>query len=514
MSNDIYNYIKSQFNNNEVDQFNNEINEIFNNLINEKCYYAKTSPSTYSTNGISNQANSNNYSFLIPNLFRLCYVQDNLYIPNICNLFVHNNINYNFLPKILDENTIKAFLYFNFPVNIKNSGNINYLISKIIYIDKGLTELDLKKRNTTYSSYTLAISIYNELYKDSMLTNLINFSSFITNTPSVITQNLVVNDFNISWDFTNYCTCYSTDVLNNTYISGNFKYNAKVTSVDAFNIYNIGFIYEQALLYNNDQLDTELFLVENYIFPILKYANYVYQDILLQIQYFISGSFYCRKKYMNVENIPNLLSLYNKFYLNQIRSIEKELPSISINDVKSLKISIVDYLANFNLIYLTEFPNIYFIKNILLNGNTGDDAISVYSNIKDWTIPNINIIYYYYYVNVTYPSAVSLNNINTILPSGSIKYTNVVDFISTFNKEFSVYSKSNSCTLVNNYNQGLYPSGGTLKNPENIGYVYSFNNSNILQYLVYETIESYSPYDPSTEADGVGVALAYYKNML
>jgi hypothetical protein len=56
----------------------------------------------------------------------------------------------------------------------------------------------------------------------------------------------------------------------------------------------------------------------------------------------------------------------------------------------------------------------------------------------------------------------------------------------------------------------LFPEGGTISNPQNIGYVYAYFQNEQLLYKIYLTLDSYSPYNPP-DSNGQGTALIFYK---
>ena len=121
---DINNYINTNFNSIDINYANSEINALLNigNEYFETCNIVSTTTligSDITIFGIIGFDDFVNTTTLIPNLFRVCYTLDKLIIPNICNQFINKNEVKNYLPKILDEYTIKSLLYFNVPCNTK-----------------------------------------------------------------------------------------------------------------------------------------------------------------------------------------------------------------------------------------------------------------------------------------------------------------------------------------------------------------------------------------------------------
>ena len=123
---DINNYINTNFNRTDINNTNNEIDTLLNigrdNF--ETCNFfsdASLIGPEITIFGVIGFNDFINTTVLIPNLFRVCYSLDKLLIPNICNQFIDKSITKYYLPKILDENTIKSILYYNVPSNTKDS---------------------------------------------------------------------------------------------------------------------------------------------------------------------------------------------------------------------------------------------------------------------------------------------------------------------------------------------------------------------------------------------------------
>ena len=499
MSNqDIINFIEETLNVN-INDTTSEVNDLLSKLIDNKCSIYIEPSSNFSVNGIGGQsdiAQSTNYTFLIPNLFRLCYVQDTLKIPNICNLLLLYNRSFNFLPLLIDEKLIKSFLYFNFPVNISYHKNLNQYVNNI---KEKYNFLLTKKRLSTYGSYTEAIDIFIQLYStDSMIFQLLELNRYINVSNNANTQSQDLCNFKIIWDFTAGCNCPTTD-FENGYIFGNFNYDYYLSQPNALNLYKI-----------NSNLEKNTITQDlNDIFTILNYTKDIFEDILLEIQYFLSDGLYCRKDYMLESNLPELFQLYNKFYNNQLESISRQQPFVPVYDVVPSDNSILEYIKAFIYIYNKSYKNQYLTKSILLNGEDGNDAIVIFSNINfetTFVAPAGSINYYYYYLNNTMPSPIELFNSNSDDVS---TYTNVKDYAHVYNNILSSDTDT-TYNIVKEYPyDGLYPDGGTTLTVDNLGIIYSFlNSSNVIKYLVYETLETYVLPD----SGGKGVSLIYFQN--
>jgi hypothetical protein len=499
MSNkEIINYIENVLNL-DINDANNEVGNLLNLIENNTCSTFVPANNNFAVNGIGGEDNvtdSTNYTFLIPNLFRLCYVQDTLLIPNICNLFIFYNKTLNFIPILIDEKLIKSFLYFNFPVNISNNEKLNKYVNDV----KGKYDfLVNKKRLSTYGSFSTSVNIFSQLYSvDSMLFQLLSLYKYIGETNNANSSSLNLCGFNVIWDFTSGCNCTTID-LNDTYILGNFNYDFYLSQSNGLNIYKIN--NELQKNPNTQNFDT--------IFTVLRYAKDVFEDILLEIQYFMDNGLYCRKDYMLESNIPHLLELYTKFYNNQLESISKQQPNVRAYDVSGSRYNISLYIIVFINIYNKTNKNYYLTKSILLDGEDGNDAIVIFSNINFKTTTNApagTINYYYYYLNINIPSPVEMINSNSDQVS---TYTVVKDYTNVYNTSYSS-STETTYNIVKEYPyDGLYPNGGDSTDLNNLGIKYAFfSSSNVIKYLIYETLETYVLPDNG----GKGVSLIYYEN--
>lgn len=528
INNIIIEYINENFINiSNYDTLKNEINEIIDNLENTVCSISYPHLESYNINGINDINSGINFSYLIPNLFRSCYLNDSLKIPNICPTFIYVDKTRNFFPLLESENIIKSFLYFNFPVNISTYNRNNNFLEKIINLKY---QLYRKKYNTTYGSYTTPLDLYNEIYSsNSMISQLLTFSNYLSKSNNAVNNNININTFNIPWDFTYKCLCYE-GILNDTYIAGNNYYDYNITNSYANLIYVIN-----NLNYNIENIDIILYdlFIKNNLNTLLIYVKDVFEDILIQLKYYIKGKYYCEKDYMNISNIPNLLNLYKKFYNNQIATYKRSLKSTSIVNIMPKKINIIDYSIDFDTVYTLE-SGYYYIKFFLLNGVNGPDSIMIFSDIKNWKVSTtIGIVYFYFYLNVNYPSGVQLSNIWLDSFTPYKKYTFLDDFVADFNAYFESYDGTGidyTIESVKHLNWGNYPSGGAFSyrldypNNQNICYINSYyykviNQTKLtLNYIIYLSLQTYSPYtyntttNSSEETSGYGVALIIYQN--
>jgi len=313
---DILNYINKYFNNNNIetdDVLNGEIDKIFKELTKYKCSIPYEITTNVIINGVElDDINIINLVYLIPNLFRKCYSNDTVSVPSICPKFTFNTSITFYYPLLIDKDLIKSFLYFNCPSNIYNY-TFNDGIKNVI---KEKQEIIYKKKNTTSSSYTAEYEIFKIIYdKNSLINQLILFNKYINKSNYSVSNNKLISNFKILWDYTSSCITY-TNSIDDSYIIGNNNKTDDVSEVTAKNLFDIKSII------NNSGNNTKFFIT---IYNILSYAEEVYEDILTEIGYFMTSKEYCKKSYMNYNNIPELTSIYNNFYKNQVYSNSKDL---------------------------------------------------------------------------------------------------------------------------------------------------------------------------------------------
>jgi len=487
MSNNFIDYLYSNYRNLYY-IYNEDIQNEINNLIdNDTCSVKYRPLNYYSVIGFS----SIYFIKIIPNLFRQCYINSTLLIPNICPSIVENSEINLYLPKLIEEKYIKSFLYYNFPCNITDIYTIQKLINNI---KSSNTILASKKKNETYSSYTNPSILFSQLYSDnSMLVQLLNLFKFINISNNLTNNSLIGSIFKIKWDCTLSWYCNN----NNTYIVGNNNNSIILNYTDGSTLYNLYYnIYNEEIL--------NLFNINSNnsinILTILKYAVDVYQQILIQIEYYLQSKTYCLFDYMLPNNIPILFSLYNNYYNNQLKTNSKELNTSNINSVVPIKISIESYVNSFTTIYFKTYPSNYLLKTVYINNLYALLFISTNNNSSTIILSE----YIYYFISINNPSPIQIYN-NWV---STTYYNNINNFVNDFLIYYENYLGSSNTVLENNYvDGGLYTNlGENPSDPENIGYLYFFYNSNnTLIGVVYLTLETDSTITPL----GYGLALDF-----
>ena len=519
----IINYINSNFKQNE--ELENEIYNSLNNLLNTECSKSYTPLNPVTLNGTSNSSDgtsSVDLTYLVPNLFRKCFVQKSVSIPSACPKFINQQNVTNYLPYLIDENFIKSFLYFNFPASYTNYSILNILINARI----NANILIKKKINTTYGSYTTAQELLKSIYSPtSMLLQLVNFNNFIEKSNNSVLNTEIINSFKVLWDITIYCITYNGNIEDAYAVSNETKNvsSNNITTIDQFTGNNINDIKYSSLniFQSNDQINTNglITLFSQNIYKVLEYVLEVYQDILLEIQIFISGGIYCKKDYMNINNIPIILELYENFYNNQIYILSKELPeNLPINIIPSV-ISINTYLSDFNTVYLSNNINQNLLKSFSLNSNEGFNFYGIFTNNNNSNFNTTN--YTFYYINIGNPSANKLTNFFNRITYQN-RYSNINSFVNDFNfgiiNEYQGYISQINATyyVLNNYYQyqSLFPLvGSDTTSLTNRGYSYSYyDDNNILINSIYLLLLTVRDNNLNPRDYGIGCALIYYSN--
>ena len=491
-----------------------EIDNIFNSIENEVCYIYIDPPAiAVSIVGMGDAADVSDFSSLIPNLFRVCYAQVNAVTPYICPSYKNPTNSVNYFPVLINANLIKSFLYFNFP------GNIKYFNNNYNYIDSIYKYRNYKNIPMTNSWFTPSPDIVVNTYgKNSLLIRLLRLNSYMSDCYNANINHTLINNYIIDWDFTKSCVKYSVIEQATIYTIGNFSKNEIIISQeDGGTLYAMrnSILY----LYKNDSTNTNgLIVLQKYsIFTVLEYASEVYEDICQEIKFFFENKIYCKKSYMYTYNIPVLLKIYKNYYNNQIYTISKSLTSSNPYTVIPSVISITTYVNQFISIYSSTYPSRYLIKTLYLN--SGIDAIVIYNTLgPNWgSVPENTLIYYwYYYINIGYPSAIELFNINN-LTTGN--YSSLNTFTSNYNSSYtSKYSYTVSKqTEYTSY--GLYSDAGDISLGTNVNaIVFDFvDSSNVVQSILFETLQSpitnYSMSGGDYGVDVPGLVLQYYQKV-
>lgn len=491
ISDDVFNYINDYGCSTDINLMN-EINNLFDNIDNSYCSIKNNVSRPIAINGISgilNPIGLYNLVYILPNMFRKCFYEKQIKLPEACPSYTSSDSYIEYIPLIISKNIIKSLLYFNFPGNYK-AYNINSQNNKINKI-KRLENILIKKKNTTYGSYSSATDIINEIYtKDSILLQLIDLSSYLSKCDVYSSTGKIGNPFIINWDVLISCLSFNE---NNIYTIGSGINNQNLLK-KVLVINN-----QQAILINKIRNTNTLgnaFIELKDIFNILTYAEEVYEDITLYIKYFMSNTLFCKKNYMSFKNLKPLIEIYRLYYKNQKYINNKSLIFNNISYSITDTITITEYINKFISIFTETYPNTTYLKNIILFVTNG--LVFFNNNL-------IQNNYYYYYIDTLNPSPVNLTN-SWIL---EIDYSTsgIGTFINNFLYGVDSYPGFLSTSGATKYEYtkysggGLYPDKGLdYSSDDNIGYKYLFyKNENLLNtvYLTLITIDSTKAYGAS-----------------
>ena len=282
-NNSIESFIQSTFGDISINEIGtsilNTFNDIENNIIKTPCAIPYIQKSQNNINGISTDIGSSsiNFSYFIPNLFRSCYLVPNAQIPNICNMFIFINTNIDFYNILIEPEVIKSFLYYNFPCNISSyEPNKNSFINNVINIALLLKQ---KKMGHTYDATTSSVFLYQSIYnQNSLLTQIMLFYNYITQSKNASDNGTVIPSFNILWEYTKICLCYDGE-LKNTTILGDKNSNTLVNPTLASFLYTFRVIFNTRYPSTTSTTTIESIINKNNLVVVLNYALEVFQDV-------------------------------------------------------------------------------------------------------------------------------------------------------------------------------------------------------------------------------------------
>jgi hypothetical protein len=294
--------LKKNFSQDEINFLINEINSFFEKAVANRCsiVYKYVSPYTIIGNNFTSINNLFNYTNIIPNIFRRCWVSKDInLVPNICPLFFYVSELLIFEPKIIEYKYIKSFFYFGFPNiidNILKNPNIDFI--KIL----ANNIKEKQKYQNNYSKYYIKKYVTDFYTDKSLLIQFITLFDYMNVVSNNYGSGKTLNNYYLQWFCTISCECSSASI-SDTIVNNNQGKTNILTILDFLNIQKL---YLTAYRYKFTR--------------ILQISQEVFQDIHTQIIYFLNDKEYCLKDYMRVENLPVLVEYYNN-YLDNIKTL-------------------------------------------------------------------------------------------------------------------------------------------------------------------------------------------------
>ena len=294
--------LKKNFSQDEINFLINEINSFFEKAVANRCsiVYKYVSPYTIIGNNFTSINNLFNYTNIIPNIFRRCWVSKDInLVPNICPLFFYVSELLIFEPKIIEYKYIKSFFYFGFPNiidNILKNPDINFI--KIL----ANNIKEKQKYQNNYSKYYIKKYVTDFYTDKSLLIQFITLFDYMNVVSNNYGSGKTLNNYYLQWFCTISCECLSASISDTTINNNQGKTNI-LTILDFLNIQKL---YLTAYRYKFTR--------------ILQISQEVFQDIYTQITYFLNDKEYCLKDYMRMENLPVLVEYYNN-YLDNIKTL-------------------------------------------------------------------------------------------------------------------------------------------------------------------------------------------------
>jgi hypothetical protein len=309
----IIDYVKKYFGDKYKDE-SKQVDIILNNLIEGYCSVPYTDVFPYTIVGTVLTNNSNHLitlGILVPNLFRQCFILDKVYFPNICPTFDYRGRTTKYIPLLINNNLIKSLLYYGFSTSIYTYKPPPQDL-KETYIPYKLKQLGITKDKPT-GFYTRPDFIFFQIFPaDCLIVEILKLNGLLLRGVQSFTNNTVTYQYDIPWASIKACVCQD-GILNNTIV---IPLIANLTRIEYLSITNFN-TYSKTKHYNTkNPVLTSLY--DNSIYTIISAAVEVYQDILVQIDYYLHGKCYVPESYMSPSNIPNLIETYTKYYNNQL----------------------------------------------------------------------------------------------------------------------------------------------------------------------------------------------------
>ncbi len=407
---DIQQFMDIYFSDLESAEAKKEVDDIISAVNDEEgCSFFVDNIVTPSTLGLSFFQNSNLFisiNLIIPDLFRKCFARDpvsfNKSSPIVCpsysrmplDIVTDMKYSYNFFfQKLIDENFIKGFLYFDFSSNPKNMtiNDIPAFFLKFRYYNSVPSETIYQNQDNFYS----VTQVFDQIYsKDSLLVQLLNLDKQLKESSKDGVNNTNLPPFRIPWIST--YSCLSEESLPSNFIpynnifaekDSNFKNSLEYSDLLYLNAARDNFqsISDQFSNFLEDITIGEI-VKKNNIYTVIELAKEVYNEIIKELNSLLSDKSYNYPEYTNFLTLIECLNIYCNYVQN-----ESKLLGLSSLDV-SIENSLCSENAIFELIELIIkiIFNSRYNKNIHLtileqikNNPTTNSVIDIFKNISD-----------------------------------------------------------------------------------------------------------------------------------
>jgi hypothetical protein len=248
-----------------------------------------------------------------PDLFRQCWLVPNIQLPDICPTVEINSILYTFSQKLIDKNTIKAFLYHGFSSNIYT----NYIGDK-------------EKRTPQYEDF---IRFINHFQKELFTQNYGNFDSFgfyfMQKYPRYTLMHQLVNFiFEISRFhgaslngkiLCNYYLPWNASIICQAQIFTTNQLDLALSAPIMNNVYQLYNQWQCGALNGSNGTFVDLFFFYINLFVTLDIVKDVFRDIVQQFSYEITKKEFCPKPYMTKKAYLECAKLYQIYTDNKLR---------------------------------------------------------------------------------------------------------------------------------------------------------------------------------------------------
>lgn len=254
-----------------------------------------------------------------PDLFRQCWLSPGIELPDLCPTVEINSILYTFDQKLIDKDTIKAFLYHGFSSNIYTN-----------YIAENLYQKKAPYPNAAYQDFILFINHFQkELYTE----NYGNFESFgyyfIQKYPRYTLMNQLLQ---FIFEISRFHGASTTGkILCNYYLPWNASLSCKAeiyttNQLDLSlsppimnNVYQLYNQWQAGSLQGSNGTFVDIFFFYQNLFITLDIFKDVFRDVVLQFSYQITKKEYCPKPYMTKRAYLECAKLYQIYTDNKLR---------------------------------------------------------------------------------------------------------------------------------------------------------------------------------------------------
>ncbi len=253
----------------------------------------------------------------VPDLFRVCWFVPGIGVPEICPTIDNIIRTIFFNQTLIDENLLKAFLYFGFSSDINTNYGITVPSPKSVdYYDLSLFLKNFYKNLFTEdidNFYDFTNHFFQRYKNNTLLSQLIFFRFIINRAHENTTLGKVNCPYIVPWNATAVCRGFQL------YDLKAINYTLDITLLNnIYTLFNTWLGNVQVLGTSVESGNTLLQYVQNF-FLVLLYTGQVFEDIVVEFSYRITKKCYCKKPYMSLQYFQKCKELYQIYIENKKR---------------------------------------------------------------------------------------------------------------------------------------------------------------------------------------------------